>query len=354
MGYIQYGRNIGKILRFTSVSNVVRNSVRSQLGCESTALPSCSHFHGKNLYSTTSDARIVQDLIAQVERDRHRERNERIRAGLDTADIDAENEEDYMGISSVIEKLEKEKLKETTELNRYEEPTDSDSDEEDVDASQKKFEDFEKKYKRHEEMIQNFIDADTLDDAFKWMQKVDKFEERHFKLPTEYRVIGELMNRLKVVTEQKDRFILQHKLNRALRLVRRKEAYDPDNPANYGVIQHEQVGPNVDTLQQSGFEKEDKPAQGDEDAAAADNNDDEEEFDDMKEKDNIILAKLDVIDKKLEEKLAELEYTFGRKGKALEEEIRDLAEERNELTETKRRPLFRKVVSHLLDYRIAC
>jgi small subunit ribosomal protein S5 len=119
----------------------------------------------------------VQDLIAQVERDRHRERNARIRAGLDTADIDAENEEDYMGISSVIEKLEKEKLKETTELNRYEEPTDSDSDEEDVDASQKKFEDFEKKYKRHEEMIQNFIDADTLDDAFKWMQKVDKFEE---------------------------------------------------------------------------------------------------------------------------------------------------------------------------------
>lgn len=343
MGYIQYGRNIGrKILRFTSVSNVVRNSVRSQLGCESTALPSCSRFHGKCLYSTTSDARIVQDLIAQVERDRHRERNERIRAGLDTADIDAENEEDYMGIGSVIEKLEKEKLKETTELNRYEEPTDSDSDEEDVDASQKKFEDFEKKYKRHEEMIQNFIDADTLDDAFKWMQKVDKFEERHFKLPTEYRVIGELMNRLKVVTEQKDRFILQHKLNRALRLVRRKEAYDPDNPANYGVIQHEQVGPNVDTLQQSGFEKEDKPAQGDEDAAAADNNDDEEEFDDMKEKDNIILAKLDVIDKKLEEKLAELEYTFGRKGKALEEEIRDLAEERNELTETKRRPLFRK------------
>jgi small subunit ribosomal protein S5 len=69
------------------------------------------------------------------------------------------------------------------------------------------------------------------------------------KLPTEYRVIGELMNRLKVVTEQKDRFIFQHKLNRALRLVRRKEAYDPDNPAsaNYGVIQHEQVGPNVGT-----------------------------------------------------------------------------------------------------------
>ncbi|CAJ2676845.1 unnamed protein product [Trifolium pratense] len=361
MGYIQYGRHIGKILRFTSVSNVVRNSARSQLGCESTTLPSCSRFHGKSLYSTTSgprttsDARTVQDLLAQVERDRQREKNERIRAGLDTADIDAETEEDYMGISSLIEKLEKEKLKETTELNRYEEPTDSDSDEEDADAYQKRVDDFDKKCKRHEEMLQNFTDADTLDDAFKWMQKIDKFEDRHFKLRIEYRVIGELMNRLKVATEQKDRFILQNKLNRALRLVQRKEAYDPDNPANYGIIQHEQVGPNVDTLQQSGFEKENKPGQGDEDAAAADNDDDEEEFDDMKEKDNIILAKLDVIDKKLEEKLAELEYTFGRKGKALEEEIRDLAEERNELTEKKRRPLFRKGFDvKLIDVNRTC
>lgn len=356
MGYIQYGRqSIGKIFRFRTASNVVRNSITSQLGYAGTALPSCSRFHGgKSLYSTSSDARIVQDLLAQVERDRLREKNDRIRAGLDTADIDAENDEDYMGVSSLIEKLEKEKLKETSELNRYEDPTDSDSDEEDGDANQKKFEDFEKKFKRHEEMLHNFTDAETLDDAFKWMQKIDKFEQKHFKLRNEYRVIGELMNRLKVVTEQKDRFILQHKLNRALRLVQWKEAYDPDNPANYGVIQHEQVGPSADSLQQSGFEKENKTAQGDEDAAAADNDSDEEEFDDMKEKDNIILAKLEAIDKKLEEKLAELEYTFGRKGKALEEEIRDLAEERNELTEKKRRPLFRKVVSHLPNSLIMC
>ncbi|MCI38499.1 ribosomal protein S5 family protein, partial [Trifolium medium] len=125
-------------------------------------------------------------------------------------------------------------------------PTDSDSDEEDADAYKTRIDDFDKKFKRHEEMIKNFTDADTLDDAFKWMQKIDKFEDRHFKLRIEYRVIGELMNRLKVATEQKDRFILQNKLNRALRLVQRKEAYDPDNPANYGIIQHEQVGPNVD------------------------------------------------------------------------------------------------------------
>lgn len=356
MGYIQYGRHgFRKILRSASATNVFRNSIRSPLGYAATTLPSCSRFHGKSLYSTTSDARIVMELLKEVEKDRLREKNERLRAGLDTADIDAETEDgyDYMGVSSLIEKLEKEKLKETSELNRYEEPTDSDSDdEEDLDANQKKVDDFERKFRRHEEMIQNFTEADTLDDAYKWMQKIDKFEDKHFKLRTEYRVIGELMNRLKVVTEQKDRFILQHKLNRALRLVQWKEAYDPDNPANYGLIQQEQGGPNMDTLEQSGFEKEDKPAQGDEDAA---DNDDEEEFDDMKEKDNILLAKLDVIDKRLEEKLAELEYTFGRKGKALEEEIKDLAEERNELTEKKRRPLFRKGFDvKLIDVNRTC
>lgn len=348
MGYIQYGRHsLRQIFRFRYASNMVRNSMRSPLGCADTALSSYSPFLGKSLYSTTTDARIVQDLLTQVERDRLREKNERIRAGLDTADIDAECEEDYMGVGPLIEKLEKEKLKESPQLNRYEEPTDSDSDEEDKEAYQKKFDDFERKFKKHEELLKNFTDADTLDDAFKWMHRIDKFEDKHFRLRPEYRVIGELMNRLKIVTEQKDKFLLQHKLNRALRLMQWKEAYDPDNPANYGVIQHEQVGPNVDALQQSGFEKEKQIKQGDDDEAAAGDSDDEEEFDDMKEKDNILLAKLDAIDKKLEEKLAELEYTFGKKGKALEEEIRDLAEERNELTEKKRRPLYRKVVSYM-------
>ncbi|XP_057457614.1 uncharacterized protein LOC130748409 [Lotus japonicus] len=338
-GYLQYGRQtFRQILRCsTSAGNVVRNSVRSQLGCEGTALS--SSYSGKSLYSTSSDARIVQDLLAQVEKDRLREKNERMRAGLDTADIDAEGEEDYMGVGPLIEKLEKEKLKECPELMRYEEPTDSDSDEDEYEASQKKFDDFERKFKRHQDLLKNFTDADTLDDAFKWMNRIDKFEDKHFRLRPEYRVIGELMNRLKVVTDQKDKFILQNKLNRALRLVQWKEAFDPDNPDNYGVIQHEQLGPTSDALQNAGFEKEKQTIQGQGDAA---DDDDEQEFDDMKEKDNIILAKLDAIDKKLEEKLAELEYTFGKKGKVLEEEIRDLAEERNELTEKKRRPLYRK------------
>ncbi|MED6147743.1 hypothetical protein PIB30_046612 [Stylosanthes scabra] len=85
----------------------------------------------------------------------------------------------------------------------------------------------------------------------------------------------------------------------------------------------------------AGFEKENGISPGehaDEDAKDKDDDDEEEEdeeFDDMKEKDNILLAKLDTIDRKLEEKLADLEYTFGRKGKLLEEKIRDLTKERN-------------------------
>lgn len=171
------------------------------------------------------------------------------------------------------------------------------------------------------------------------MNKIDKFEQKHFRLRPEYRVIGELMNRLKVA-EGKDKFILQHKLNRAMRLVQWKEAYDPNDPANYGVIQ-EQLEPSVDLLEHAGFEKENKIIQGIDD-------DDDEEFNDMKEKDDILLEKLNAIDKKLEEKLAELDHTFGKKGKVLEEEIRDLAEERNDLTEKKRRPLYRKVSTCIL------
>lgn len=171
------------------------------------------------------------------------------------------------------------------------------------------------------------------------MNKIDKFEEKHFRLRPEYRVIGELMNRLKVA-EGKDKFILQHKLNRAMRLVQWKEAYDPNDPGNYGVIQ-EQLEPSVDLLEHAGFEKENKIIRGVDD-------DDDEEFNDMKEKDDILLEKLNAIDKKLEEKLAELDHTFGKKGKVLEEEIRDLAEERNDLTEKKRRPLYRKVSTRIL------
>ncbi|XP_022148602.1 uncharacterized protein LOC111017222 [Momordica charantia] len=307
-------------------------------------------FSGAARYSTAS-ARVVQDLLAEVEKEKQREREQRRRAGLDTKDIDDEDQEDYMGVGPLIEKLEKEKLKDTGDLNAYEEPTDSDSDEDDErfspESVKERFDKFERKFKRHEELLKHFTESENMDDAFKWMNKIDKFEQKHFGLRPEYRVIGELMNRLKVA-EGKEKFILQQKLNRAMRLVEWKEAYDPNNPANYGVIQQEQVGSSVDLLEQSGFAKEKQIIQGADD-------DDEEEFDDMKERDDILLEKLNAIDKKLEEKLAELDHTFGKKGKVLEEEIRDLAEERNSLTEKKRRPLYRKGFDvKLIDVNRTC
>ena len=101
--------------------------------------------------------------MAEVDKDRQREREQRKRAGLDTKDIDEEDEEDYMGIMPFIEKLEKEKLKNVGDLNKYEEPTDSDSDEDDErfgpDAVQKRFDEFQRKFKRHQELLKNFTEA---------------------------------------------------------------------------------------------------------------------------------------------------------------------------------------------------
>lgn len=105
----------------------------------------------------------MQELLAEVELEKKREIEQRKRAGLDVKEIEDENEEDYMGVGPLIEKLEKEKLKDTTELNRDEEPTDSDSDEDDErfspDAVKKRVEVFEKKFKRHEELLNNFVEA---------------------------------------------------------------------------------------------------------------------------------------------------------------------------------------------------
>lgn len=106
---------------------------------------------------------MVQDLLAEVEKERQREREQRKRTGLDTKDIDDEDEEDYMGIMPLIEKLEKEKLKDTGSLNQYEEATDSDSDDDDerfsTEASEKRWNQFERKFKRHEELLKNFTEA---------------------------------------------------------------------------------------------------------------------------------------------------------------------------------------------------
>ncbi|KAK9142400.1 hypothetical protein Syun_011800 [Stephania yunnanensis] len=289
--------------------------------------------HRHRFFSSSGGA--AEELLAEVERERQREREQKRRAGVEDNEGD-EEEEDYMRVGPLIEKLEKEKLKPCPDLYLREEPTDSESEDDErfaPDAVKKRFEEFEKKFKRHEELLKNFTDAETFDDAFKWMNKIDKFEQKHFRLRPEYRVIGELMNRLKEATG-KDRFMLLQKLNRATRLVQWKESYDPENPANYGVVQHQQVGPSHDLVENAGFERDKRMLQGEID------DDDDEDF--IEDKDDILVEKLNAIDKKLEEKLAELDHTFGKKGKVLEEEIKDLAEERSSLTEQKRRPLYRK------------
>lgn len=166
------------------------------------------------------------------------------------------------------------------------------------------------------------------------MKKIDEFEEKHFALRPEYQVIGALMNKLKVA-EGKDKFLLQVKLNRALKLAEARDAFDPNDPANYGIIERQDASAHADR-------DEDREQEDD-----FENREIEEfeglEFDTLKQKDNVFVEKINAIDKKLEEKLAELAYTFGRKGKQLEEEIKDLAEERNTLIDENRQPLYRKV-----------
>ncbi|PKA60737.1 30S ribosomal protein S5, chloroplastic [Apostasia shenzhenica] len=281
--------------------------------------------------------RIVQELLAEVEREKKLEREERKRKGLPP--LEEEDEEDYMGVGPLIEKLERKKTKDLENIEQFWEPTDSDSDEDDERYSpeelKKSHDIFEKKCKRHAELLKNFAETETLDDAHYLMTKIDKFEEKHFKLPLEYRVIGDMMNRLKELTG-KERFILLQKLNRAVRMMEIKEAYDPNNPANFGIIQHQQVGSPDDLVDNAGFEKEKQMIRG------TSMEDVEEDFSESKDRDDSLMEKINAIEKKLEEKLALLDHTFGKKGRALEEEVRELVEERNALTEKKRRPLYRK------------
>ncbi|CAM8909646.1 unnamed protein product [Rhodiola kirilowii] len=212
----------------------------------------------------------------------------------------------------------------------------SESESEDEDEGEERFtreearnklEFFKKKFRWHEEMLKSFVRSGTLDEAYKWMKRIDKFEEKHFRVRPEYRVIGELMSRLQNA-EGKEKFMLQQKLNRAVRLAEMRELNDPTNVENLGKLE---TRPMVD--EQS---DEEKDKDGDEDHS------DQDDEDDIYVGDHALIQKLNAIDKKLEEKLADLAHTFGRKGMVLEDEIRSLAEERNALSEQKSRPVFRK------------
>ncbi|GFP95773.1 30S ribosomal protein s5 [Phtheirospermum japonicum] len=351
-------KSICRLLRRRIICTSLNHSSRPCLSIDSQLNPiSTSRFtrsyssNFSNIRGRVFDAeKELQEITYLAQREKIREREEQVKLGLDVLDIDKEEEEDYLGIDPYIKKLEKEELKgDPPNLHRLEE-TDSDSDDDERfsrDEVNKRFDQFEKKHKKHEELLDKFTKAETLDDAFQWMKRIDRFEEKHFRLRPEYRVIGELMNRMKV-SEGKEKFLLQVKLNRALRLVEWKDAFDPNDPANFGVIQHEQVGSSVDHMDHADLEMDQHTVKGGDD-------EDDLEFDDLKEKDNLLLEKLNELDKQLEQKLADLDHTFGKKAKLLEEEIRDLAEERNSLTEQKRKPLYRKGFDvKLIDVNRTC
>lgn len=92
-----------------------------------------------------------------------REKEQRLKVGLDTADIDAIDEDDHVGIDALIDSWAREKG--DSSGNRYEEPTDSESDDDErfsADAINKRMDQFEKKFKRHEELLDKFTKTGLL------------------------------------------------------------------------------------------------------------------------------------------------------------------------------------------------
>lgn len=77
------------------------------------------------------------------------------------------------------------------------------------------------------------------------MKRVDKFEERHFRVRPEYRAIGELVNRLKNA-EGKEKFMLQQKLNRSVKLAEIREVNDKTNVENLGKFERPLMNDLVD------------------------------------------------------------------------------------------------------------
>lgn len=105
----------------------------------------------------------MQQLLAEVEREKQMAREERRKAGV-ALDGEDEDEEDYMGVTPLIEKLEKKKAKDLDGTDRFWVPTDSESDDDErfsPDEVKKRLDEFEKKCKRHAELLKNFAEAGT-------------------------------------------------------------------------------------------------------------------------------------------------------------------------------------------------
>lgn len=128
----------------------------------SSETPFCiSNSHMGWCFSFATRAESIEELLAQVEREKHREREEKKKAGLEIDE--GEDDVDYMGVGPLIEKLEKEKLKDWGDLlYQREEPTDSESEDDErflPEAIKKRNDQFQKKIKRHEELLKNFVDS---------------------------------------------------------------------------------------------------------------------------------------------------------------------------------------------------
>ncbi|XP_057519597.1 uncharacterized protein LOC130800210 [Amaranthus tricolor] len=294
--------------------------------------------HFRNFSIQADEEAALRSLLLDIEEEKHKEREAKKKAGI--LIDEAAEEEDYLGVTPLIEKLEAQDAKKHVVHNKRSFDKDSDddlddgedSDDPEVIATRKKQDLINaKKLARFEDLTEGLNRSKTMGESLKWMKKIDKFEEKHSHLRLEYRVIGELLDRFRKATS-KDKFMLAQKLNRAMRLVEWKEKFDPKDPVNYGVIGRRDA--NIDESMADEVQREKPMVEG--------TDDEEEDFDDMKERDDILLAKLNDIDKNLEEKLAALSHTFGKKGKLLEEEIRELAEKRNSLTEKIRKPMYRK------------
>jgi small subunit ribosomal protein S5 len=116
----------------------------------------------RDKYQKIQSERAVHELLAELQRERHRDREDRRKQGKEVDDD--EEEQDYMGVKPLIEKLERRKAKEAAAADEgFWEPTDSDSDEDDErytpDAIKRRIDEFDRKCKRHGELLDSFADA---------------------------------------------------------------------------------------------------------------------------------------------------------------------------------------------------
>eukprot|EP00252_Welwitschia_mirabilis_P022035 TRINITY_DN5828_c0_g1_i1.p1 TRINITY_DN5828_c0_g1~~TRINITY_DN5828_c0_g1_i1.p1 ORF type:complete len:505 (-),score=97.13 TRINITY_DN5828_c0_g1_i1:409-1923(-) len=270
----------------------------------------------------------VEEMLAELERHEERERKEREEKGIKEEDVKKEDE-DYLGLGKIPDKFNKE-LPENTKDDEYDDIwEDFDEDADHLEPwhvvekrAQQEKEEFNKKFKAYQDLFRSFQKAKTFDEAYQWIDRIEKFEEKNFQKPPEYRVIGWLMNKLKGATG-KERFLLLMKTQRALKQVKLKETFDPRDPQNYKVIERE-LSELRDNVGEDAKEDDEKAGTRANDGPDVEHSDEEEE-----EK---LHEKLTYIDREIKKRLASMEVSAGKQLKELEEEVRDLVEQRESLT----------------------